>query len=149
MVLPCPNRLFLTDIRPRDKIPNSKHDQALMKKILVFFAAIQVFAACAQFEQSFDTHNSQPGAQFGQTFDTHDGQTSGGCQCACVNGRMQSMCANPSGPTLICSGSCPSAPTSIAPITPGVVSPVGTDRCSQQQVLNPKTGIYQWRTVCR
>lgn len=143
------NRLFLTDIRPRDKIPKGLLTGIAVRKILVFILGLTAIAASAQFEQSFDTHNRQSNGQFEQSFDTHNGQPSVGCQCACVNGRMQSICPNAVGVSQICSGSCPTAPTSIAPSMPGVVSPVGTSRCSPQQVLNPVTGVYQWQNICR
>jgi hypothetical protein len=39
-------------------------------------------------------------------------------------------------------------PPSIAPIQPARIPPLGTSQCSQQQVLNPHTHQYEWRSIC-
>jgi hypothetical protein len=40
-------------------------------------------------------------------------------------------------------------PPSIAPIVTPMVPPIGTSQCAPQQVMNPNTGFYEWRTICR
>lgn len=71
------------------------------------------------------------------------------CVCRCVNEVMQALCDNAIEIRPICPPTvCPIAPPTIAPINPPRVPPIGTQQCIQQQVLNPHTGMYEWRTVC-
>lgn len=72
------------------------------------------------------------------------------CQCRCVNGEMRPICSNSIEIPPICPPTiCPIVPPSIAPITTPRVPPVGTQTCRQVQILNPATGRYEWREVCR
>lgn len=72
------------------------------------------------------------------------------CVCRCVNGDVQPICTSATDLPPICSPRvCPITPPSIAPIGPVVVPPVGTSSCRNEQVLNPITGRYEWKLVCR
>jgi len=66
------------------------------------------------------------------------------CQYSCVNGQMVPLCTNamemrPLCPAMIC----PIAPPSIAPINQSTLPPLGTTRCQNQQVLNPRKNQYE------
>lgn len=71
------------------------------------------------------------------------------CQCACVNGQMQSLCSSSLDLPAMCMGLCPLAPPSIQPLPSLQIPPIGTQQCTQKQVLNPSTGRYEWRSVCQ
>ncbi len=72
------------------------------------------------------------------------------CVCRCVNGVMQSLCSSsidlrPICPTRVCPITLPR----LAPLPAPKLPPLGTTSCRQAQVLNPYTGQYEWRRVCR
>jgi len=72
------------------------------------------------------------------------------CVCRCVNGSMRALCSSSIDLPPICAPQvCPLTPPSIAPIQPPRVPPIGTTYCRQVQVVNPHTGRYEWREVCR
>jgi len=72
------------------------------------------------------------------------------CVCSCVNGAMQPLCTSAIDLPPICPlSNCGIVPPSIKPIQPLGLPPLGTTRCDQVQVMDPGTGQYQWRTVCR
>lgn len=72
------------------------------------------------------------------------------CVCRCMNGENQPLCSSSLDVQPICPPrACPVEPASIAPIQRPTVPPIGTTDCRQQQVLNPYTGRYEWRTICR
>lgn len=74
----------------------------------------------------------------------------GQCVCRCVNGEMRPLCTSAIDLPPICPPTvCPLTPPSIAPIQPPTLPPLGTTSCSQQQVYNPRTGQYEWRSICR
>ena len=78
------------------------------------------------------------------------GHATAACVCRCVDGEMRPLCSNsieipPICPPTVCS----ITPPSIAPIQAPRVPPIGTTNCRQAQVLNPRTGQYEWREVCR
>jgi hypothetical protein len=76
--------------------------------------------------------------------------TFAGCVCRCVNGEVRALCSSTLDLEPICSPQiCPIVPPSIQPIQAPTLPPLGTQSCSQQQVLNPRTGQYEWRSVCR
>jgi hypothetical protein len=71
------------------------------------------------------------------------------CECQCVNGQMQSMCSNTTDIPRICPPSiCPMTPPSVTPIMPPMVAPPGATRCHSDQIYNPVTGMYEWRSAC-
>jgi hypothetical protein len=71
------------------------------------------------------------------------------CVCRCIDEVMQPLCDNTIEIRPICPPTvCPIAPPSIAPINPPRVPPIGTQQCIQQRVLDPRTRMYEWRTVC-
>jgi hypothetical protein len=75
---------------------------------------------------------------------------SAACVCRCVNGHMQPICTSALDIPPICPPTvCQIVPPSVAPVPIPMVPPVGATYCSPQQVLNPYTGRYEWRTVCR
>lgn len=72
------------------------------------------------------------------------------CVCRCVNGEVRALCSSSLDLEPICSPElCPLVPPSIEPLRAPTLPPLGTDNCSQKQVLNPITAQYEWRTVCR
>jgi len=74
----------------------------------------------------------------------------GNCVCRCVNGEMTPLCSSSIDLPPICPPTiCPIVPPSVQPINPPVVPPIGTSRCEYQQVINPRTGYYEWRNICR
>ena len=76
-------------------------------------------------------------------------QAEASCQCRCVDGEMQPLCSSPIDIPPICPATiCMLPPPSIAPIQPARIPPLGTSQCSQQQVLNPHTHQYEWRSIC-
>jgi len=73
-----------------------------------------------------------------------------GCVCRCVNGEVRALCSSTLDLEPICPPQiCPIVPPSIEPIQAPTLPPLGTDSCRQVQVLNPSTGQYEWRSVCR
>lgn len=72
------------------------------------------------------------------------------CVCRCTNGENVPICNNPNELPPICPPVvCPIAPPTIQPIQQPVIPPIGTTDCWKQQVLNPVTGRYEWRTLCK
>lgn len=72
------------------------------------------------------------------------------CVCRCVNGEMKPICQSSLDLPPICPPSiCPLTPPSIAPLQPPTIPPLGTRNCTQQQVFNPLSGKYEWKTICR
>lgn len=72
------------------------------------------------------------------------------CQCSCVNGQVQPICSSSIDIRPICTPRiCPIVPPAVRPIATPVVPPIGTRSCRMEQVLNPYTGQYEWRSVCR
>jgi hypothetical protein len=72
-----------------------------------------------------------------------------GCQCLCSNGENRPFCTSAMDLPPICPPRiCPLAPPSIEPIQAPRLPPLGTTDCRQQQVLNPYTGRYEWKSVC-
>jgi len=75
---------------------------------------------------------------------------SAACVCRCVNGEVQALCSSAIDLPPICPPRvCPITPPSVAPIQAPRVPPIGTTICRQAQVVNPRTGRYEWREVCR
>ena len=76
--------------------------------------------------------------------------TEAACVCRCVNGHMQPLCDNALEVRPLCPSTiCDMVPPSMRPLTTPMVPPVGTQHCAPQQVLNPHTRQYEWRTICR
>ena len=72
------------------------------------------------------------------------------CVCRCVSGEMTPICSSSIDLPPICPAQiCPITPPSIAPIPSPRVPPVGTRECRPEQVLNPYTGRYEWKSICR
>ncbi|HVO14103.1 MAG TPA: hypothetical protein VMV26_02775 [Alphaproteobacteria bacterium] len=72
------------------------------------------------------------------------------CVCRCVNGVVEAVCASAVDLRPVCSPAvCPVVPPRVAPVNPPTVPPVGTAQCRPEQVLNPATGRYEWRQLCR
>lgn len=70
------------------------------------------------------------------------------CVCACVNGRVQTLCDSSLEISPICSPRiCPVLTPSIRPIQSPRIPPVGASFCRQEMVW---TGFsYEWMRVCR
>jgi hypothetical protein len=78
------------------------------------------------------------------------GAAQAGCQCLCSGGENRPFCTSTLDVAPICPPRvCPIAPPSIAPIQTPRLPPLGTSDCRPQQILNPNTGRYEWRSVCR
>lgn len=74
----------------------------------------------------------------------------GSCVCRCVNGEMTPLCNSSVDLPPICPPTiCPIVPPSVQPINPPIIPPIGTTRCEYRQVINPRSGYYEWRNVCQ
>jgi hypothetical protein len=72
------------------------------------------------------------------------------CICRCVNGEMIPICSSSIDLPPICPPTiCPIVPPSVQPINPPVIPPIGTSQCQNKQVLNQRTGQYEWRLICQ
>lgn len=78
------------------------------------------------------------------------GSAEASCQCSCVNGKATPVCTSSIDIRPICAPRiCPIAPPAVTPISPPSIPPLGTKTCRMAQVLNPATGLYEWRNLCR
>ena len=72
------------------------------------------------------------------------------CTCQCVGGHSRSVCSSAIDQPLQCSMYfCPGSGGSAKPPNIPMAPPQGASSCSQQQVLNPGTRQYEWRTLCQ
>jgi hypothetical protein len=72
-----------------------------------------------------------------------------GCTCQCVNGRMQPLCDSAIDLRPLCPPTvCPIASPSMAPISPLMLPPLGTNSCQQARLCDPY-GNCRWQPVCR
>ena len=72
------------------------------------------------------------------------------CICTCVNGENVALCSDSFDIEPICPPKiCPIDVPSVSPIERPMIPPIGTDKCSYERVQNPKTGRYEWKTICR
>jgi hypothetical protein len=72
------------------------------------------------------------------------------CDCRCVNGQIVPLCDNTLEIAPICPPTiCDIVPPSVRPIGVPTIPPIGTQYCAPEQVLNPYTHMYEWRTICR
>jgi hypothetical protein len=70
------------------------------------------------------------------------------CVCRCVNGEVRTVCGNPGDVRPVCAQNvCPLVSPS-QPVETLPSQPIGRPGCSRQQVLNRRTGEYQWRQIC-
>jgi len=78
------------------------------------------------------------------------GAASGGCECACVNGRVQPICSSTIEVKPYCAPTiCPAPPPASTPATLPTIPPPGTSSCKLDQYWNPITNHSEWRQVCR
>jgi hypothetical protein len=72
------------------------------------------------------------------------------CVCRCVSGEVRALCSSTLDLQPICPPQiCPIVPPSIAPIQAPTLPPLGAKGCRQMQVLNPRTGQYEWQMICK
>ena len=72
------------------------------------------------------------------------------CVCRCVGGNMQPICSGSLDLPPICPPTvCAIVPPSVQPIQTPMVPPIGASNCQKEQVLNPRTSQYEWKTICR
>jgi hypothetical protein len=72
------------------------------------------------------------------------------CVCRCVNGEVKAICRSTLDIAPICAPTiCPIVPPSIAPIPAPTVPPIGTKQCRPEQVYNPITRQYEWKSICK
>lgn len=72
------------------------------------------------------------------------------CVCRCVNGEMVPLCSSSIDLPPICPPTvCSIVPPRVEPIMAPKVPPLGTTACRPAQVLNPRTGQYEWKEICR
>jgi hypothetical protein len=77
------------------------------------------------------------------------GVAAANCSCECVNGHTEALCTSTIDLKPLCSTNlCPLAPPSVKPLDSVALPPLGTSSCSQEQVLNPQTHLYEWQRVC-
>ena len=75
---------------------------------------------------------------------------SAACVCRCVDGENRPLCQSTIDLPPICPPKlCPLETPKLAPLDPPRLPPLGTTQCEQKQVLNPYTGKYEWRRICR
>jgi len=71
------------------------------------------------------------------------------CECRCVNGQNVSVCSSAIDLPVMClQGGCPMALPYVGLPAVGL-PPLGTSSCSVVQVMNPRTMMYEARTICR
>jgi hypothetical protein len=72
------------------------------------------------------------------------------CECTCVDGKFQSLCASPKDKPRDCSRRdfCPKAPASVAPPLPNEPMPPGAKRCRMAQVYQHMKVKYEWKRIC-
>jgi len=71
------------------------------------------------------------------------------CQCACVSGHIQAVCAGAQGVKPFCPPRiCAFTPPSVAPVQQPRIPPMGTSKCEQKQVYNETAHGYEWQEVC-
>jgi hypothetical protein len=74
---------------------------------------------------------------------------SASCVCRCMNGQNQPICDDSMSVPPICPPViCPIEPPSVTPIQAPTIPPIGTTDCRQEQVYNPYTQRYEWKTIC-
>jgi hypothetical protein len=73
---------------------------------------------------------------------------SAACVCRCVDGETRAICTSPADSRPICVQNLCPLTRPAQPVDSIPAQPIGRPGCSQQQVLNPRTGQYQWRQVC-
>jgi hypothetical protein len=72
------------------------------------------------------------------------------CHCECVNGEVVPLCSSSIDLEPICPPRiCPIVPPAVAPIPRPMIPPIGTTSCSPEEVFNPFTRRYEFKTVCR
>ena len=72
------------------------------------------------------------------------------CVCRCVDGQVKALCQSSIDLKPICAPQvCQIVPPSLKPIQPPTLPPLGTKSCEQKQVLNPSSGRYEWKSICR
>lgn len=72
------------------------------------------------------------------------------CVCRCSGGENVPICTSTTEVPPICSPMvCPVVSPSVPPVQAPRVPPVGTQGCQMKQVLNPYTGQYEWKELCR
>jgi hypothetical protein len=72
------------------------------------------------------------------------------CQCVCIAGTVQPVCASTLDVPPVCTPRvCPIPSPSVRPIPTILVPPIGTTHCAPSYVLNEETQEYVWETLCR
>lgn len=71
------------------------------------------------------------------------------CSCVCMRGEVQAVCSSTLEIRPICAPRiCPITPPSVEPIQQPRVPPIGTSNCTQQQVYNEYSHMYEWKEIC-
>jgi hypothetical protein len=70
------------------------------------------------------------------------------CVCRCIDGEARAICGNRYDSKPVCAQNVCPLVTPSRPVDTYPAQPIGRPGCSQQQVLNPRTGQYQYRQVC-
>lgn len=75
---------------------------------------------------------------------------SASCHCSCVNAQIEAVCTSPSDLPPVCAPrSCTVKPSSVALINETSIATNLTKQCHETLVLNPQTGSYISKQVCR
>lgn len=73
---------------------------------------------------------------------------SAACVCRCVDGEVRPICGSSADARPVCAQNlCPMVSPS-RPLDLYPTQPIGRPGCTQQQVLNPRSGQYEWRQIC-
>ncbi len=77
-------------------------------------------------------------------------ESNAACECHCVGGEMQPICETPGETPPACPPTiCTLPPYSGAPSSTPPTPPVGIATCAPEQVEDPQTHKFEWRTICQ
>ena len=72
------------------------------------------------------------------------------CRCSCVNGQIEAVCSLPSDLPPVCAPrACTVKRPSNTLVNQSSIAANTTKQCQETQVLNPQTGAYISKQVCR
>lgn len=78
------------------------------------------------------------------------GEAAADCVCRCVNGELGAICVGSTAVPPVCAPrACPATTQNTPPRLAQSSPPAGTTQCLMVQVLNPKSGRYDWQELCK
>ena len=77
-------------------------------------------------------------------------QASAACKCSCVNAQIEAVCTSQTDLPPVCAPrTCTAKPLHAALVNESSVASSSTKQCHETQMLNPQTGAYVSKQVCR